>query len=129
MVGCQISTDERQSETAEMPTNDIAKSVETYPCVHCDGSGRRVNQLSGTFGKCSSCDGKGKVDKYKHDHFVKEYESSSNTIPSENTYTCPQCGGLGLQTNITDAGMDQSTCTICRGTGKVNQWTYENFNY
>ncbi len=53
IVGCQISTDERRSETAEMPTNDIAKSDETYPCAHCDGSGRRVNQFLEHLGNVS----------------------------------------------------------------------------
>lgn len=128
LLGCQVSPIERNSETTEIPAAENSASSENYTCIHCDGTGKRVNQLTGAYGKCASCDGTGKVDQFKHDHFVKEHESEAKTIQSENTYPCPRCGGAGLKTNITDSGMNQITCTLCQGTGKVNQWTYENIN-
>lgn len=128
LIGCNESPVERNSESTEIPAAENSTSNQTYTCVHCDGTGKRVNQLTGVYGKCASCDDTGKVDQFKHDHFVKEHESSTNAIQSENIYPCPRCGGAGLQTNITDSGMSQITCMLCQGTGKVNQWTYENFN-
>jgi len=128
LIGCQVSPNEKKSETTEIPATENSAANETYTCVHCDGTGKRVNQLTGTYGKCASCDGTGKVNQYKHDHSVKQHEPSANSTQSDNTYNCPRCGGAGLQTNITDSGMEQSNCTLCQGTGKVNQWTYENIN-
>lgn len=116
------------STPANSSADDIYSTDNSYTCPHCDGAGKRTNQLSGTYGTCSSCNGTGKVNKYKHDHYVKEYSTPSINNNSDNTYLCPRCGGLGRQTEITENGMSQPTCSLCGGSGKVNQWTYENFN-
>ncbi|MBK7970931.1 MAG: hypothetical protein IPK08_19545 [Bacteroidetes bacterium] len=123
LLGCHSGSIDSHSENSKQ-----AATQETYVCDHCYGTGYRVNQLTGEYGDCSTCNGTGNVDKYNHERLVMEHEPLKTTIPSQNTYQCPNCGGAGLQTNITETGLSQSSCTLCKGTGKVDQWTYENIN-
>ncbi len=116
------------SSPSNSSTDDIYSTDNSYTCPHCDGTGKRINQLSGTYGTCSSCSGTGKVNKYKHDHYVKEYSTPPLDNNSDYTYPCPRCGGLGNQTDFSGDGMSQTTCSLCQGKGKVNQWTYEHFD-
>lgn len=126
------SIDLNSKSNYSTPTNssadDIYSKDNSYTCPHCDGTGKRVNGVTGVYGSCSTCNGTGKVNKWGHDHYVKEYSTPSINSNSDNSYTCPRCGGLGQQTDITGDGMSQTTCSLCGGSGKVNQWTYEHFD-
>lgn len=125
--GCQSGTEFKITNSQREPINISAQ--DSFPCVHCNGMGNRMNQLTGEFGICASCSGTGKVDQFRNDQNVKEYSAESVSVTLENNYTCPRCGGLGLETTITDYGMNQTQCVICNGSGKVNEWIYENYKY
>jgi DnaJ-class molecular chaperone len=47
------STESSQNELSEEPTHDV--------CPHCNGAGERLNNVTGVFGTCNSCEGKGIV--------------------------------------------------------------------
>jgi hypothetical protein len=48
-----------------------SQNAETYTCPHCNGTGRRYNNITGVYGNCSSCGGSGKVSKWQYDHMTK----------------------------------------------------------
>lgn len=48
--------------------DDIYSTDYSYTCKHCGGNGQRLNQLSGEYGRCSSCQGRGKVNKWQFEH-------------------------------------------------------------
>ncbi len=48
--------------------DDIYSTDYSYTCKHCGGNGQRLNQLTGNYGKCSSCNGRGKVNKWQYEH-------------------------------------------------------------
>lgn len=137
------SVDWNSKPTFSTPDNsskedDIYSTDNSFTCPHCDGTGKRVNGLTGEYGSCSSCSGLGKVNKWKHDHYVKNYSGSSvnNNSVDENSiystdysYNCPHCGGSGRENNFTgvmEQQIIQTTCPLCFGKGKVNKYFYEN---
>lgn len=89
-----------------------------------------MNEVTGNYGKCGSCKGTGKVSKWELEHYSNS--STNSTVPTENntdaTYNCPRCGGTGAETNMSGDGMGQTSCSLCQGKGKVDQWTYDNFD-
>lgn len=119
--GARENTD--QSSSVETSHNSNAKIQD---CPHCGGTGQRMNQITGTFGKCASCKGSGKVSQWQSDHYTNDNSPASDG-QSDLLYTCPKCAGLGQQTDVSGDGMGQTSCDLCQGRGKVNQWTYENF--
>ena len=46
-------------------------SSSSYSCPHCDGSGNRINNLTGQYGDCSSCGGDGKVTEEQYNRLSK----------------------------------------------------------
>ena len=53
---------DQQTEATIITAIENSTSDETYICVHYEGIGERVNQLTLTYGMCASCNGAGKVD-------------------------------------------------------------------
>jgi hypothetical protein len=48
------------------------KPVSTeYNCPHCSGMGKRLNNVSGKYGECYSCQGDGKVSQEQYDRLSK----------------------------------------------------------
>jgi len=47
-----------------------ANDPKTVFCPHCNGTGQRINNLTGENGKCSSCGGSGMVSKWQSDHYI-----------------------------------------------------------
>ena len=55
-----------------LPTNNSQESISTTEtCPHCSGLGRRVNQITGQMGDCSSCDGDGQVSSDQYNRLSK----------------------------------------------------------
>ena len=54
---CSDATSENveDSSQTEEPSHDV--------CPHCNGAGERVNNVTGAYGVCNSCQGKGIVPK------------------------------------------------------------------
>lgn len=53
------------------PTQESSTQTSDYACPHCSGLGKRTNNVTGQFTKCSSCGGDGRVTQSQYDHLSK----------------------------------------------------------
>lgn len=122
--GCQSKTEVVVTGFPESVSGDL---VELHiDCLNCDGSGKVLSIASGEYIVCNICNGSGKVISSKL--LKNDQEIDNNLIEEAKNYICPRCGGLGMKTDITEYGVQQSKCSLCFGSGKVNELTYQSFN-
>jgi DnaJ-class molecular chaperone len=53
LSSCESSSIESSQNESSEGTHDV--------CPHCNGAGERLNNVTGAFGTCNSCEGKGIV--------------------------------------------------------------------
>jgi len=68
-VGCSGKKSNNKSSSDSKVTTESSQS--SYDCPHCNGSGERINNVTGEYTTCSSCGGDGKVTKEQYDHLSK----------------------------------------------------------
>ncbi len=64
------SNSESLTNTSIQESSDSNESSSEV-CPHCDGAGERINNVSGVYGICATCNGKGIVS--KNSNYVKSY--------------------------------------------------------
>ena len=68
-IGCSNS---KKSEKKSSETESRSESTpSSYDCPHCNGTGERMNTVTGEYTSCSSCGGDGKVTKEQYDRLSK----------------------------------------------------------
>lgn len=68
-IGCSNKkTSEKSSTDTEVSSESTSSS---YDCPHCNGTGERMNTITGEYTSCSSCGGDGKVTKEQYDRLSK----------------------------------------------------------
>lgn len=56
LITSLTACDNKENSSSKTPEKSVS-----HTCPHCSGSGSRTNNITGKFGKCSSCGGDGNV--------------------------------------------------------------------
>lgn len=68
-MGCSNNKTSKKSSSETEASSESTQS--SYDCPHCNGTGERMNTITGEYTSCSSCGGDGKVTKEQYDRLSK----------------------------------------------------------